>query len=159
VDVFESRDGMAGDSDENVPDDNASFVGRALGLDFENDSGGFFCALEGLAESVGETHRLQAYAEITLRDVTFFQQGVDRAVDCGRGNGDGAEASETRSDEANDAALRIDDGTADGSGLQADVEANVGCEGRASPGTSFGGDEADDAERGDGAAGAGAADD
>src|SRR6266404_4224407 len=159
VDVFEARDRMAGERDENVSDNDACFVGGAFGLDFEHDGGGFFAALQGLTESFGKADRLQADAEIPLRDVTLFQQRIDYAVDRGRGDGNGAEAGETRRGDADDAALRVDYRAADGSGLQANVEADVGREGGAGPGAALRNDKADRAERGDWAAGTGAADD
>src|SRR5713226_7937381 len=154
VDVFEARDRMTGDGDENVSDDDAGFVRGAFRLDFENNGSGFFAALQRLAERVGQTHRLQTNAEVALRDMAFFQQGVHGAVDGGRGNGDGAEARKARRGDADGAALRVNDGSADGRGLQADVEADVGSEGGAGPGAALGRDEADYAECGYWAAGA-----
>ncbi len=94
-----------------------------------------------------------------MRDVAFFQERVDDAVDGGRGDGDGAEASEARRGDADDAALRIYHRAADGGGLQADVEADVRREGGAGPSAALGSDEADNAEGGYWAAGTGAADD
>src|SRR6266478_3096335 len=67
VNIFEACDGMAGERDENVSNDDSRFVRGAFGLDFQDNSGGFFCALERLAESVRQTNRLQADTEITLR--------------------------------------------------------------------------------------------
>ena len=159
VDIFETRDRMAGERDENVSDDDAGFVRGAFGLDFENDGGGFFAALQGLAESFGQTDGLQADAEIALRDVAFFKQGVDNQIDRGRGDGDGAEASKARCGDAYGTALSVNYGSADGGRLQADVEADVRGESGAGPGAALGRDEADDAECGHWAAGAGAADD
>src|SRR6266852_2025442 len=120
VDVFEARNRMAGECDENVSNDDAGFVRRTFGLDFENHGGGFFAALQGLAERVGQPHGLQANAKIALRNVAFFQQRVDDAIDRGRGDGDGAEAREPGRGDADDAALRLNDSAADGSGLQRD---------------------------------------
>jgi hypothetical protein len=117
VNIFEACDGMAGERDENVSDDDSRFVRGAFRLDFQDNSGGLFCALEGLAEGVRQTNGLQADAEIALRDVALFQQGVDDVIDSARGNGDGPEASEARGRDANGAALRIDHGAADGGGL------------------------------------------
>src|SRR5580704_8283582 len=150
---------MASERDENVPDDDAGFVRGAFGLDFEHDGGGLFGALERVAKSVWQTNWLQADAEITLRDVTFFQQGVNDAIDGGRGNGDSTEAGEARGGDADDAALGVNYGAADRRGLQTDVEANVRREGGAGPGAALRGDQANYAQRGDGAAGSGAADD
>ena len=45
VDIFETRDRMASECDENVSDEEAGFVRGAIGLNFENDGGGFFRAL------------------------------------------------------------------------------------------------------------------
>src|SRR5712664_3794160 len=159
VNVFEARDRMARQCDENVSDDDAGFVRGTFRLDFENDGSGFFAALQGLAERVGQAHGLETYTEIALRDVAFFQERVDDAVDGGRGDGDGAEASEARRGDADGAALRVDYGAADGGGLQADVEADVRREGGAGPSAALGSDEADNAEGGYWAAGTGAADD
>src|SRR5260370_39630730 len=106
VDVFEARDRMARQCDENVSNDDAGLVRRTFGLDFENHGGGFFAALQGLARGVGQTHGLQAYAEIALRDGALFQQGVDDAIDRGSGNGDDAEARGPGGGDSDDAALR-----------------------------------------------------
>src|SRR5207245_2105341 len=92
VNIFEARDRMAGERDENISDDNAGFVRGAFGFDFENDGGRFFTALQGLAESFGQADRLQTDAEIPLRNVPFFQQRVDDTIDGGCRNGDRAEA-------------------------------------------------------------------
>jgi hypothetical protein len=158
VHVFEARYGMAGERDENVADHYASFVRGTFRLDFENDGGGFFITLEGFAKRVGQAHGLQADAEIALRDVAFFEQGVNDAVNGGRRDGDGAEAFKARRGDADDMASRVYYRAADGGGLQADVKADVGSEGRAGPSTTLGGDETDYAEGGDGTAGASAAD-
>jgi hypothetical protein len=72
VNIFETRDRMACERDENVSDDDAGFVRGAFRLNFEHDSGGFFAALKGLAESFGQADGLQAYAEIALRDVALL---------------------------------------------------------------------------------------
>src|SRR5216684_4912100 len=154
VNVFEARDRMARQCDENVSDDDAGFVRGAFRLDFENHGGGFFAALQGLAESVGQTHGLQAETEVALRDVTLAQQGVDDAIDGRSGNGDGAKAGEARRGDADRAAVGVDHGATDGGGLQCDVEANVRCEGGAGPGAALGRYQADNAERGYGTAGA-----
>src|SRR5258706_6195946 len=158
VDIFETRDGMAGERDENVSNDDAGFVRGAFGLNFQDDGGGFFAALQGLSESFGQTDGLQADAEITLRNVTLLQERINDAVDRGCGDGDRAEAGETRRGDADDAALRVDYGATDGCGLQADVQADVGREGGAGPSAALGDYQADCTERGYGAAGAGAAD-
>src|SRR5713101_7759902 len=125
VDIFEARDGMAGEGDENVSDDDAGFVRGALRLDFEDDGRCFFGALQGLAQDVWQTNRLQADAEITLGDVPLFQQGVDGVIYGAGGNGDGAKASEARGGDSYRAALRVDYSAADGGWLQADVETDV----------------------------------
>jgi hypothetical protein len=159
VDVFEARDRMACERDENVSDDDAGFVRGAFRLNFEHDSGGFFAALKGLAESLGQTDGLQAYSEIALRNVALLQERIDDAVNRGRRDGDSAEAGETRRGDSDDAALRVDYRATDGGGLQTNVKADVGREGRAGPGASLGDDEADRTERGYWATGARAADD
>src|SRR3984893_16184637 len=99
---------MASERDENVSDDDAGFVRGAFGLDFQDDCGGSFAALQRLAESFGQTDRLQADAEIPLRNVTLFQQRIDDAVNGGSGDGDCAEASKTRRGDADDAGPRGD---------------------------------------------------
>src|SRR5712691_173048 len=157
VDVFEARNRMAGECDENVSDDDAGFVRGTFRLNLENHGGGLFAALQGLAERVRQTHGLQADAEIALRDVALFQQGVEDPIDRGNRNGDDAEAREAGRGDADDAALRVNDGAADSGGLQRDVEADVWRESRAGPGAALGRDQADDAEGGDRAAGARAA--
>src|SRR5712691_12772528 len=154
VDVFEARNRMAGECDENVSDDDAGFVRGTFGLDFENHGGGFFAALQGLAERVRQTHGLQADAEIALRNVAFFQQRVDDAIDRGGRNGYDAEADEPGCGDADDAALRVHYGSADGGGLQRDVDTDVWRESRAGPRAALGRDQADDPQGGDGAAGA-----
>src|ERR1700687_562543 len=154
VDVFETGDGMAGQGDQNISDDDAGFLRGAFRFDLENDGGGFFAALQGLTEGVGQTHGLQANTEEALGDVAFFQQGVDDAIDGWRGDGDGAEAREARRSDADGAALRVYNGATDGRGLQADVEADVGSESGACPGAAFGRDETDYAECSHGTTGA-----
>src|SRR5579859_3623475 len=152
VDVFEARDGMASESDENVAYDDAGFVRGAFRLDLENDGGRFFGALQRLPQIFREAHRLQADTQIALRDVPFFQQGVDDAVYGRCGDGDGSKAREARRGDADDEALRVNDRAADGRGLQADVETDVGREGRAGPGAALGRDQTDDTESRDRAA-------
>src|SRR5205823_5397051 len=102
---------------------------------------------------------LQADTKVALRDVTFFQQRVNDAIDGGRGNRDRAEAGETRRSDSDDAALRVNYRAPDGGGLQTHIEANVGREGSAGPSAALGDDEANGAESRDWAAGSGAADD
>src|ERR1700738_2904603 len=58
VNVFQACDRTTGEGDENVSDDDPGFVRGAFRLDFENDGGSFFAALQGLAESFGQTHGL-----------------------------------------------------------------------------------------------------
>src|SRR6266851_1212648 len=157
VDILETRHRATGESDENISDDDAGFVRGTFRLNLENHGGGLFAALQGLAERVRQTHGLQADAEIALRDVALFQQGVDDPIDRGNRNGDDAEAREAGRGDADDAALRVNDGAADSGGLQRDVEADVWRESRAGPGAALGRDQADDAEGGDRAAGARAA--
>jgi len=95
----------------------------------------------------------------SLAGCGLFKQGVDDQIDRGRGDGDGAEASKARRGDAYGAALSVNYGSADGGRLQANVEADVRGESGAGPGAALGRDEADDAECGYRAAGAGAADD
>src|SRR5260370_25666317 len=45
VNIFEARNRVAGDRDENFSDDYAGFVRVAFGLDFENHGGSCFAAL------------------------------------------------------------------------------------------------------------------
>jgi hypothetical protein len=137
VNIFKARDGMAGEGYENVSDDDAGFIRGAFGLDLKDDSGGFFGALQGLAESVWQTNRLQSDAEITLRDVTLLQQGVNDMIDGRSGNGDRSKARETRGGNPDGTTLSIYDGATDGGGLQADVKADVGSKCCAGPGAAF----------------------
>ena len=65
----------------------------AVGFYFQDDGGGSYFALQGLAKGVGQPHRLQADAEIAARDAAFLQQRVDYEVDRGGWNGDRAEAA------------------------------------------------------------------
>src|SRR5260370_4831529 len=46
MNIFEARDRMAGEGDENVSDDDSRFGRGAFRVDFQDDSGGFFCALQ-----------------------------------------------------------------------------------------------------------------
>src|SRR5260370_17012363 len=69
VDVFEARNRMAGECDENVSDDDAGFVRGAFWLDFENHGGSFFAALPSLTLGVGQPHRLQPNSIYILRVV------------------------------------------------------------------------------------------
>ena len=129
VNIFQPRDLLPGESDHDVADDDARFVGRPFGFDFQDDCGSFFFALQLMAKRVRQTHRLQADAEIAARDAALLQQRVGDRVDRGGGNSDDAEAAESRSGDADDQALRVDDGAARCGGLQA--RRRAGCKERA----------------------------
>ena len=58
VNIFQAGDGMAGDSNENVAYDDARILRRAFGLDLQDNPRGFFGALQRLAQSIRQTHRL-----------------------------------------------------------------------------------------------------
>src|SRR5215472_14541807 len=64
VDVFEPRDGVAGERDKNVADDNSGLVRWPFRFDFEDDGGGFVVALQRFSERIRQTHRLQADAQV-----------------------------------------------------------------------------------------------
>ena len=73
VNVLEARDGMAREGDENIADHDTGFVRGTFGLHVENDGGGFVLALERLPKRRGQSHGLQAYAEIATRNAAFLQ--------------------------------------------------------------------------------------
>src|SRR5580704_747613 len=70
--VFEARDALAGQRNENVADHHSRFVCRASGFDFENDCAGFLLALQRMAKRLGQAHRLQADAKIAARNVALL---------------------------------------------------------------------------------------
>src|SRR5258707_15649651 len=113
---------MVRQCDENVSDDDAGFVRGTFRLDFENDGGGFFAALQGLADRVGQAHGLETYTEIALRAVAFFRERVDDPVDGGRGEGAAGGASEGRRGGAAGAAPGVDPRAAAGGGFAAELE-------------------------------------
>ena len=69
-------------------------VGWQDGADAGADGGGFFGALQKLADGIGQADRLQAYAEIAAGDAAVFEERFDNIVYRGGGNSYGAEAGE-----------------------------------------------------------------
>src|SRR5690242_2871150 len=154
VNVFEPRDRFFSERDKNVANDDARFLCRTFRFNLEHDGRGFVAPLQRFAQRIGQTHRLQADAEVAAWDAPFFQERIDYAVYCGRGHGNRSKAREPRSGDADGLPVCDDDRATDGGWLQADIEANVWSKGRADPGAPLGGHQADDAERGHRAAGA-----
>src|SRR5271155_1861898 len=64
MNIFEPRDGMPCERDDDVADDDAGFVSGTVGFDFEDDSRGLFVALQGLTKRIGQTHRLKSDAQV-----------------------------------------------------------------------------------------------
>src|ERR1700680_974139 len=155
--VFEARDALAGQRNENIADHYSRFVCRTSGFDFENDCPSFFLALQRIAKRFGQTHRLQANAEIAARNVAFLQQSIDDAVDVQRRNDDRAKAGETRRCDSNDVSLCIYDCATNSSRLQAYVQANVRSERRTGPRAALRGHKADNTQSSDRTAGPSAA--
>ena len=65
MNIFQPRNLLACERDDDVSDDDARFVCRALWFDFEDDRGSFFFALQRLAKRVRQTNRLHADTEIS----------------------------------------------------------------------------------------------
>ena len=97
MNVFQSRDRVTRDRHDDIADDQPGFVGWSLRLDFEHDCGGFFFALQRLTKRVGQSHKLEAYAEITARHTALLQQRVRDRAHRGGGNRDHTEAGESGS--------------------------------------------------------------
>src|SRR5580700_9056269 len=70
--VFEARDALAGQRNENVADQHSRFVCRASRFDFENDDAGFFLGFERIAKCLGQAYRLEADAKIAARDAALL---------------------------------------------------------------------------------------
>src|SRR5579859_3894460 len=58
MNVLEPRDGMVCESDKNVADDDAGFVRRTFGLDFQNNGGRFVVAFDCFSKRIRQTHGL-----------------------------------------------------------------------------------------------------
>src|SRR5579864_2517237 len=155
--VFEARDALACQQNENIANHDSRFVCRTSGFDFENDRAGFFLALQRIAKRFGQAYGLQADAKIAARNVALLQQRVHDAVDVQGRNDNRAEARETRRCDSDDMSLRVDDCAAYRSRLQPYVQTNVRSERRASPRAALPCNEANYAQSGDRAAGASAA--
>jgi hypothetical protein len=158
VDILEPCERLATKSNKNIANDDARFVRRTIGFHFEDDGGSLLLALQRLTERFGQPHGLEANTEITMGNAAFLQQHVHDPVYGRRGNSDGAKAREAGSGHPDGVAMGIDYGATHGRGLQANVEADVWCQGSAGPRAPLGGHETDGAESGHWTASARAAD-
>src|SRR5579864_1807875 len=145
VNVFEPRDRVACESDEDVTNNDAGLVCRTVRLNFEDDGSGFVVAFQRSPQCIRQAHRLQTDAKIAARNAALLQKGFDYAIHRRCGNRDGAEARKTGSGNANDSTERVNDRTTDGGGLHADVESNVGSQRGAIPRAPLGDNQADSA--------------
>src|ERR1700730_12248623 len=71
LDILEPRDRFGVQRDQNVSDHYAGIVSGPAGFDFQDDCGGFFLALQGLSEILGEANRLQSDSEVPVGDAAF----------------------------------------------------------------------------------------
>src|SRR5689334_22086358 len=159
VNVFEPRNRVAGESYKNVADDDASFVSRALGFDFEEDGCSLVITFQGFSQRIRQTHRLQADAKVAAGDAAFFQKRVHNAIHSRSGDGDGPKARESWRRDADGSAAWVNDCSADGRWLQAEVEANVRGKSCTRPGGPLRYNQANGAERSHWTTGACASDD
>src|SRR5712664_24477 len=157
LDILEPRDGFGVERKQNVSDYHAGIVSGAAGFDFQHNRGGLFPALERLSEILGEADRLQPDAEVAARNTALREERVHYAVHRGDRQGKGSRGSEFWSGDAGDAAFGVDDCATNSSALQDHIQANVGGESEAAPEVALARHHADKGQRGDGAAGAGAA--
>src|ERR1700680_3391230 len=70
--IFEARDALAGQRNENVADHHSRFLCRASGFDFANDCAGFFLGFERMAKRLGQAYRLEPDAKIAARDAALL---------------------------------------------------------------------------------------
>src|SRR5690348_381429 len=126
MNVFEPCDRVTCDSNKNVANDNAGLVRRTVRLNFEDDGSGLVVAFQRSPQCIRQAHRLQTDAKIAVRNSAFLQEQIHDSVHRGRRNGYGPEAPETRRSDADDSTVRVNDRAADGGGLYADVQPNVG---------------------------------
>src|SRR5947207_8655483 len=137
VNVFKTSDGIAGESHKNVANDDASLVCGTLRFDLEDDRRSFVIPLKRSPKRIRQTHRLQTDTKIAARDAAFLQKRFHDTVHRRSRNGDGAKACETRSGDADDLAMRVNDRATNRRRLHADVEANVRSKRCAGPGASL----------------------
>src|SRR5580700_4497140 len=147
--VFETRNALAVQRNENVADHHSCFVCRASGFDFEDDCASLFLALQRSAKRLGQANRLQAEAKIAARNVALLQQSIHDAVDLRGRNDDRAKARETRRCDSNDVSLCIHDCTTDCCRLKTYVQAYVRSKRRAGTRAALGCHEANNAEGSD----------
>src|SRR6516225_34678 len=72
VNIFEPGDDVAGERHKNVADEDAGFVRRTFGFDFEDDGRGLVVAFQGSAQRIGQAHWLQADPKIAAGDAAFL---------------------------------------------------------------------------------------
>src|SRR5258708_23268965 len=146
--VLELCNGVTGQGQENIANQNACLLRWAAGFHFENNDRCLFFALERFAKRVRQTHRLQSHAKIALRDAALFKKSIGDAIHDRRGDAGRSETPETRRGDSSDLPVHTYDRATRRRGLQANVKADVRCERRARPGATFRGDETDDAQCG-----------
>src|SRR5580700_2169955 len=147
--VYEARDALAGQRNEDVADHQSRLVCRASGFDFENDYAGFFLGFERIAKRLGQAYRLEADAKIAARDAALLQQRIHDAVDVNGWNDHRAKAREAWRHDSEDVSLCVHDCASNCGRLQAYVQAYVGSERSAGPRAALVGHKADNAEGSD----------